>query len=90
MNITAKLGLQRLFQEACRGFHNTSLKPLALFLNILGLEVLEIRHAESATDRIDVEIDVSVPFAVESAEHIRSDSASFGTTEPLQFPDIRH
>ena len=75
--------LCRLLKKTSCGFHNTSPKLLALLLNVLGLEVLEVSHAEPAADRVDVEIDVLMPFTVKSAEQIRPYSASFGTTESL-------
>src|SRR4030042_1875243 len=82
-------GLLRFLKKTGSGFHYTSLKPSALLLYVLILKVLEIGHAESAAYRVDVEIDVLTPFTVKSAKQICSDSASFGTTESLQFPDVR-
>ena len=76
-------GLYRLLKKTGSGFHNTGLKPLTLLLYVLILEVLEVGHAESAADRIDMEIDVLAPFTVKSTKQKRPDSASFGTTEPL-------
>ena len=76
-------GLLRFLKKTGRGFHNTSLKPFALFLSVLFPEVMEVGHAKSAADRVDVEIDVLAPFIVKSAKQIRPDSASLGTTESL-------
>ena len=76
-------GLYRLLKKTGCGFHNTGPKLLALLLNVLCLEVLEVSHAEPAADRVDVEIDILVPFIVKSAKQIRPDSASFRTTESL-------
>ena len=75
--------LYRLLKKTGGGFHNTSLKPSALLLYVLILEVLEVSHAESAADRINVKIDVLTPITVKSAKQVRPDSASLGTTESL-------
>ena len=82
------LGLLRLFEKAGGGFHNTGLEPPALLLGVLLLKVMEVGHAEPAADGVDVEIDVLTPLFVKRTKKKRPDSASFGTTEPLQFPDV--
>ncbi len=69
--------------------HNPSAKFRALALGALALEVLEIGPAEFATERVDVKIDVLVPFFVKGLKQVCPDSASFGATVPLKFPDVR-
>jgi len=87
-DVTSALRLQAgdlngLFKKTGGGFHNTGLKPPALLPYVLVPEVLEIGHADSAADFIDVEINVLAPFTVKSTKQIRPDSASFGATESL-------
>jgi hypothetical protein len=55
----------------------------------LALDVFEVSPAKFAAERVDVKVDVPVPFVVKSAKQICPDSASFEATEPLKFPDIR-
>ena len=80
----------RFLKKTGCGFHNASLKPLALLLSALFLEVMQVGHTESAADRVDVKIDIPAPLLVKRTKHIRPDSASLGTTESLQFPDVSH
>ena len=69
--------------------HDPSAKLLALALVALGLEVFEVGSAEFTAERVDMEIDVIVPFVVKSPQQMRSDRASFRATRPLKFPDFR-
>ena len=81
-------GLLGLLEKTGGGLHDASLKPPALFVSILFPKVLEIGHAVSTTNCVDVEIDVMPPLFVKRAKQICPDSASFRTTESLQFPDV--
>jgi hypothetical protein len=81
--------LERLLKKTSCGFHNASPKSLALLLGVLGLEVFEVSPAKLASERVDMKVDVPVPFGVKSAKQICPNSASFEATEPLKFPDIR-
>ena len=78
-----------LLKKAGGRFHDTGLEPMALLPGVLFLEVMQVSHTISTTNRIDVEIDILTPFLVKRAKKKRPDSASLGTTEPLQFPDVR-
>jgi hypothetical protein len=76
-------------KKACGGFHNTGLKPPALFFGILDFEVFYVSSAKSTAECVDVKVDVFLPFIVNGAEKVGPDSASFWAAESLKLPDVR-
>ena len=71
------------------GLHNASTELYILALGILGSQVFEVCSAERATQGMEMKIHVVTPLIVQRAEEKRPNRASFGTTEPLKFPDVR-